>query len=383
MKKILHIILGCFYKEGFGYQENILPVKHVQLGYEVHIITKFGSEVISCEYKNKDGVIVHALEPNNSTLKKIPLLSLCADKTIGVLKKIETISPDIIFIHGLQAKDNLAVCKYKKRNPDVKVYVDQHGDYYNMPVKPLKNYLIQKLFFKRIAKKLEKISEKMWGVTPWRVHYLQNVYNISPDKTGLLVMGGDEKLIDWENRANIRNRIRTEHNISDSAFLMITGGKIDKAKNIHLLIEAFNKIDSKDIHLIIFGSYNDEMDKLCTSMFNDRITNIGWINSNDVYPYFLASDLAVFPGTHSVLWEQVCAAGVPAIFKDWDGGMNHVDVGGNCILLKDVTVDIIKDAVLNILGNKNVYSKMKDIAETTGRSTFSYIEIAKKSIGMK
>ncbi len=382
MKKILHIILGCFYKEGFGYQENILPAKHVELGYEVHIITKLNDEVDGSEYQNKDGIFVHALEPNNSILRKIPLLSLCTNKTKGVLKKIETISPDIIFIHGLQAKDNLAVYKYKKLHPNVKVYVDQHGDYYNMPIKPMKNYLIQKLFFKRIAKRLEKISEKMWGVTPWRVDYLQKVYNVSPEKTGLLVMGGDEKMIDWENRATIRKEVREKHNIPEDAFLIITGGKIDKAKNIHLLIEAFNKMGRKDAHLIIFGNYNDEMEKACKPMFNERITDIGWLNSNNVYPYFLAADLAVFPGTHSVLWEQVCAAGLPAIFKDWDGGMNHVDVGGNCILLKNVTADIIKDAILNILENKNVYSKMKDIAETTGRKTFSYIEIAKKAIGI-
>ena len=149
-----------------------------------------------------------------------------------------------------------------------------------------------------------------------------------------------------------------------------------------MLIEAFNKLGREDAHLIIFGNYNDEMEKVCKPMFNERVTNIGWLNSNDVYPYFLAADLAVFPGTHSVLWEQACAAGLPAIFKDWDGGMNHVDVGGNSILLKDVTADIIKDTILNILENKNVYSKMKDIAETTGRKTFSYIEIAKKSIGI-
>lgn len=381
--KIAHIIIADSYREGWGYQQNILPVKHMELGYKVYIIAKpvSGHSLGGEEYVNKDGLNVSILNSNKSR-KTTPVINLFYNITIGLYCKLEEIAPDVIFIHGLQAIDNLAVCKYKKKHPDVKVYVDQHGDYYNMPITSLKNRLIQKLFFKRIAKRLEKISEKMWGVTPWRVHYLQNVYNISPDKTGLLVMGGDEKLIDWEHKDAIRTKIRKAHNIPEDAFLIITGGKIDRVKNIHLLIEAFNKMGREDVHLVIFGNYNEEMERVCKPMFNERITDIGWVNSNDVYPYFLAADLAVFPGTHSVLWEQVCAAGLPAIFKDWNGGMNHVDVGGNCVLLNDITVDIIKETILNILENKNVYSKMKDIAETTGRNTFSYIEIAKKSIGM-
>ena len=251
-----------------------------------------------------------------------------------------------------------------------------------MPVKSFKDKIIQKVHYKRIAKRLERISEKMWGVTPWRVDYLQKVYGISPSKTGLLVMGGDEKLIDWNNRANIRKTIREKHNIPDDAFLIITGGKIDKAKNIHILMEAFNALNKDNTRLFVFGNYTNEMEELCRTLLNDKIINLGWLDSKDVYPLFLASDLAVFPGTHSVLWEQVCAAGLPAIFKDWNGGMSHVDVGGNCILMKDISTVSLKDTLLHIINDKQVFVKMRDIAENEARKTFSYIEIAKKAIGI-
>lgn len=383
MKKILHLILACFYKEGFGYQENILPAKHVQLGYDTYILTNHktpGYE--NPKYINRDGVHVTILEDNNSLCARIPLLSLMCRRTKGLYEKIEETAPDIIFIHGLQSIDNLDVYKYKKNNPNVEVYVDQHGDYYNMPVKSFKDKIIQKVHYKRIAKRLERISEKMWGVTPWRVDYLQKVYGISPSKTGLLVMGGDEKLIDWNNRANIRKTIREKHNIPDDAFLIITGGKIDKAKNIHILMEAFNALNKDNTRLFVFGNYTNEMEELCRTLLNDKIINLGWLDSKDVYPLFLASDLAVFPGTHSVLWEQVCAAGLPAIFKDWNGGMSHVDVGGNCILMKDISTVSLKDTLLHIINDKQVFVKMRDIAENEARKTFSYIEIAKKAIGI-
>ncbi|MFK1961527.1 hypothetical protein ACIXEH_11290 [Bacteroides fragilis] len=65
---------------------------------------------------------------------------------------------------------------------------------------------------------------------------------------------------------------------------------------------------------------------------NEKIHYVGWLSSEKTIEYFFASDLAVFPGTHSVLWEQAVGIGIPSIFKYWDG-MTHVDLGGNCLFL--------------------------------------------------
>ena len=37
--KIVHVIIAAAYKEGFGYQENILPAKHVELGLDTHVVS--------------------------------------------------------------------------------------------------------------------------------------------------------------------------------------------------------------------------------------------------------------------------------------------------------------------------------------------------------
>ena len=50
------------------------------------------------------------------------------------------------------------------------------------------------------------------------------------------------------------------------------------------------------------------------------------------YNLFSAADLVVFPGRHSVYWEQVVAIGTPMVVKYWDG-TTHIDIGGNCMYL--------------------------------------------------
>ena len=381
--RIVHVIIANFYKEGYGYQENILPVKHKELGLETYVVTTNEQHPLGWHYINKDNIDVTCLKLNNSIFTKKRYLCSFANRTVGLFAYLESIKPDIIFLHGLQAIDSLTVCRWCKKYPNVKLYVDQHADYYNTPITKFSTRMYYKFVYGYIAKKLSKYAIKFWGVTPWRVDYLQKVYGVKPEKTDLLVMGGDERLVDWENRTDIRSQIRSKYNIPDEAFLIVSGGKIDHAKNIHLLIDAVSNLKERNVYLLVFGSMTADMSNYCTPLFKDNINYIGWIDSKDVYPYFLAADLAVFPGTHSVLWEQALACGIPGIFKDWDGGFNHIDCGGNAMLLNEITVFSLEHSILTIVNDKELYNRMRMIAENKARKEFSYIEIAKKSIGFE
>ncbi len=374
--RIVHVIIACFYKEGFGYQENILPAKHKELGYDVHIVTHLPGKYKAKDYVNADNIPVHIL-PDSRGIANWPILKTLLYSTDGLLLKLNELEPDIVFIHGLQATDNLVVLKYKKKHPATRLFADQHGDYYNMKMNDFKNFIAQRLIYKYVAKRIEKNAEMIWGVTPWRVKFIRDVYGLSKEKTDLLVMGGDENRIDWNNRETIRETIREKYNIPKDAFLLVSGGKIDKAKNIHLLIDAVKKM--QDVYLLLFGRIEDDMKKTLP-VETDRIKWAGWIPSEQAYNLFLTSDLAVFPGTHSVLWEQSCACGLPGVFKDWQGGFSHVNVGGNCIFVENPSVDNLKDTIDKIYKDSTVFSDMKEVAETKARDTFAYINIAKKSI---
>lgn len=380
--KIIHVIIAAVYKEGYGYQENILPAKHVELGLDTYIVSFDNKCPNGREYISNDGVKVCLLPLNKSTLTKKHYLSSFVNKTQGLYPYLDRISPDIIFIHGLQSIDSLIVYKWCEKHPNVKLYVDQHADYYNSPITKFSTRMYYKIVYGYIAKKLSKYAIKFWGVTPWRVDYLQKVYGVNPEKTDLLVMGGDEALVDWNNRVIIRKELRIKYNIPDDAFLIVTGGKIDKAKNIHFLVEAVGQLKEKNVFLLVFGSLTEEMKNYCTPLFKDNVQYIGWLDSKDVYPYFLSADLAVFPGTHSVLWEQAMSCGVPGIFKDWDGGFSHIDCGGNAMLLKEISTDVLIGEIDKLLKDKHRYKKMKSTAENIARKEFSYIEIAKKAIGI-
>lgn len=383
---IVHICLANFYIENMEYQENVLPRKHKELGHDVVILTSqydFDSKGTkktrnSGEYINEDGIKVIILPYNDINL----YLSIRLRLYSNLYKTLDRLDPDILFIHGTQSFSMFTIIKYKKRHPKVRIFADQHGDFYNMPVNTMKDIIKHKYIFGIPSKMINKYLDKFWGVTPWRVEYLKKVYRIPENKTGLLVMGGDENKIDFQNQISIKERLRITYGIKHTDFLIITGGKIDKAKNIHLLVEAVSKINNNNLKLVIFGDVKPEVAEIFNKFKSDKVIKIGWIQPEDVYNWFLSSDLAIFPGTHSVLWEQACACGLPSVFKDWEG-MHHVDIGGNCKFLHEDSAEEIKHVISEIVSNRDEYDNMKKVAIEKGIKKFAYREIARRAIGIE
>lgn len=231
------------------------------------------------------------------------------------------------------------------------------------------------------AHQIEPYTTKFYGVLPARVDFLKEVYGIPEEKVDLLVMGADDEKVKEAKSENVRKVIRDKYHIKQDDFLIITGGKIDNAKKQTLLLmEAVKNIENKKVKLIVFGSVINELKEEVNKLADgEKIQYIGWINSEDSYKCFAASDLVVFPGRHSVFWEQVVGLGIPIIVKYWEG-TTHVDIGGNCKFLHNDSVLEIREMISQIIHNPEEYRTMKGVAQTKGMDTFSYMNIAKRNL---
>lgn len=381
--KIVHIAANAPYNDNWGYQDNLLPKYHKQMGHDVVMITtntmhKEGKivETECADYVLEDGVRVIRLRKKKYCHRVLTNLK----SRLLVFPYLEEIKPDFIFFHGLLSSSIFDAIKYKKKvNPSCVIVQDNHTDYYNgtWPVD-----LIGKLiraYRRHINRRSIRYVDKVFGVTPWRKQYAEDYFGIPQDKTDVLIMGADDSKINLENRDTIRKMIREENGVADSEFLVVTGGKIDKEKNIDLLIEACAEIES--VKLLIFGQVKEDIKTRFEELVskNKNILHIGWVDADKVYNYFLASDLIAFPGSHSVLWEQACACGVPALFKDWEG-MHHVCVNGNSEFLYEDSVEEMKKKIKELTENKDKYAAMKKAAEEC-KTDFFYSEIAKRALG--
>lgn len=384
--KILHCCLSNFYIDNYGYQENILPKMHKLQGHDVAILAsteifidnaKLGYTKPS-SYITNDGIPISRI-PYVKWLPHTIVRKLRIYK--GLKNNLDTFNPDVIFIHGSQFVGILEIIDYLKKRPDVRVYIDNHADYINSASNWVSKNILHKIIYKFVTQKIEPYTRKFYGTLPLRVNFLKEVYGTPSHKTELLLLGIDDTKIYFEEKKLIKKQKRKKLNIHENDFVIITGGKIDRRKNIDILMRVVSELEVDNIKLIVFGSPNKEMeDEINILSQNSNIRNIGWILPDQTVDYFFASDLACFPGTHSVLWEQATGLGIPAIFKRWDG-IDHIDLNGNCLLLDEINEDILREVVLKVVEDKLLFKNMKKIAEE-GKKKFSYYEIAKKGIEM-
>lgn len=382
--RITHLCLACFFPDGYSYQENMLPKYHKKLGHDVSVIA-------SLQTFDQNGKIAYLDHPSEYINENdLPVIRLAYKKPERVFKKlkrfegtykaIEKTKPDLLFIHGCQFMDMDIVVKYLKKHPGVTVYVDNHADFSNSAKTWLSFHVLHKILWKQCANSIEPYTKKFYGVLPARVDFLKNVYGLPEDKVELLVMGADDDMVEKALKTEVRREIRERYGIADDDFLIITGGKIDNFKRQTLyLMEAVNKLANDKVKLIVFGSVIPELKQQVQDLVSPYTQYIGWVQSDQTDKYYAAADLVVFPGRHSVFWEQVAGLGKPMICKSWEG-TKHIDLGGNVIFLEKDCVEEIYDILNMLTSDRQKYEEMKSIAEGKGRQLFSYKEIARRSI---
>ena len=376
--KILHIAPISPYNVGWSYQDNLLPAYQRKLGHEVRVVvspfenTPNGKvDVGESDFILPDGVHVYRRRRwlGNGPIGK-------AVSFTDVWDILTEYKPDLVMIHSLMTLTVYQVIKYKKKhNPNCVIIHDNHLDE-NIGFK--KNKILTDLFYGywSVANHFAKpYISKYYGVTPWRRDFIVNRFKIKPENTDVLIMGADMDKIHFDMRETYRAEIDKKYG-TKGKFLIVTGGKIERNKSIAPLMQAVDHMDN--VKLLVFGSVADDYLSDIESSKNENTVLMGWMDIDHINELLLAADLAVFPGQHSVLWEQACACKIPCVFRFWQG-MDHLNNGGNAEFIPDEGVDTLRKEIQSLMYTSH-YQKMLAVARSDATDVFSYVEIAKKSL---
>lgn len=381
--KIVHICLTGAVTDGFSYQDNLLSKYHHLMGHDVSFITSQwqyneNGEIIHTDrecYYNEDGVYFIRLK-NRRREKYQNKIHYFEGLTDTLIKE----NPDVLFIHGPQLMQMKEIVKYLKKHPTT-VYVDNHADFSNSGRNFFSKNILHKILWRHMAHIINPYTKMFYGVLPSRVDWLTNIYNLPKEKCELLVMGADDDAVSKALNENVKVKFRESYGVKEDDFLIVTGGKIDSFKLQTLsLMQAVKNIDSNKVKLIVFGSVEENIkDKLMSLCDGYKIQYIGWVKGNYSYDIMASADMVIFPGRHSVYWEQAAGLGKPMICKYWEGTC-HIDCGGNVKFIHEDSVNGIQSIIQEIIENPDEYERMLRIAKEKGKNSFSYAAIAQKSL---
>jgi 1,2-diacylglycerol 3-alpha-glucosyltransferase len=368
----MKIVMICeFFDNELQYQENLLTKYYIKNNHEVVVITSLYDSIFDF-YNDSPIKIKQNKKENHANLT----IYRCKYEynLFNRLRKFENVkeifdkeNPELIFIHDIQPNLKEAT-SFIKRNTNCKLIMDFHADYSNSANGWLSLNILHKILRKKLyLDPAKKYISKFFPVVPASTKFLNEVYDVSLDRMELLPLGSDTDYGEIVKKNKEGEKIRVKLNIPQDHVVIFSGGKLQGPKKTELLIDAFLKINKENLHLIIIGEasnqdqeYKETLLKLADN--HPRIYFIGWLKSADVYKYIDACDLAVFPASQSILWQQAISMGLPLIAGDTgDQSIDYLNEDNNIVVLPNekITSEEILKEIHNIIDNKNTLELMK------------------------
>lgn len=388
----MKILMLCdFYNETLEYQENLLVKYYIKHGHDVVVIASTFESVFDYyadrhdktwparEYVS-DGAKIIKLPYKFNILNKLRRYTDIA----GILQEE---APDLIFVHDIML--NLPeVIKYKEKNLDVVVIMDYHADYSNSG----KNWLSLKVLHGVIRKwyldKARRYLSKIFPIVPASATFLHEVYGIQHSEMEILPLGADTDRGRLLKERSVGMELRRKLGVPEDHFVIFSGGKLSPAKRTEILIQAFINISSPKISLVIVGEASEadaayKAELVSKASVSPNIYFTGWLNNDQVYSYLDMADLAVFPASQSIIWQQAISMGLPLIVGDTGHqDISYLNIKDNIVIFQkdDITVKNVQSAIMAIVDDPLLYKKMCDGAKFVTDTMLNWDVLIEKTL---
>ncbi len=387
----MKILMLCdFYGIGQTYQDNLLAKYYIKMGHSVVVVTSTYNSPFDYNADKLDKSLGNSKELDNDIVIYRRRYSL---NILHKLRRYDDISeiiasekPDLIYAHDIHL--NLPeVVRYIKKNFSVRLIMDYHCDYSNSA----KNWISLKVLHGVIRKSFflyyKKHIEKIYSIVPDGAKFLHEVYGVNYSEIELLPLGCDYDLSVKLMKGYNRHKLRKTLNIPEDKFVVFTGGKLNKLKRTDVLIESVKRLSNKSVLLLIVGEVpqeEKEYDLYLHELAKESETRfVGWCDAIEMMKYMMISDLAVFPASQSVLWQQCIGMHLPLVVGDsGNQDATYLNYSNNVINLSvdEINVDTFVKIIDRLAGNPDEISEMRAGASRAAAEYLSYGVIAKKTL---
>lgn len=311
-----------FFHPDAGYQINVLSKYLAKFGHDVTIITAETDKIPTSlttffSVDNLEAADKKYTETTNVKIIRLPIKAFLSGRAIftGALKrKIQELSPEILFVHGNDTLTGMwAVKNYRKLN--MPLLTDSHM--LSMASKNKLHNLFTAFYRKFITPTIIKNSIPV--IRTQNDPYVEKNYSIPLKQAPWISYGSDTLLFHPDD--NVKRSFRKENGISDDDFVVVYTGKLDESKGGKLLAKAFLKRFNikRNIILIAVGSTTGEYGKEVEELFagsENRIIRFPTQKYCDLPLFYQAADLSVFAKQCSLSFYDAQACGLPVLSED-------------------------------------------------------------------
>lgn len=336
-------MLCDFYNEALEYQENLLVKYYVKHGHEVTVITSTFDSVFDYYSDRYDKTAPPRIyEDRGAKIIKLQYRYNILNRLRAYTRIDEILAqeaPDLIYVHDIMLNFPEAI-RYVQAHPGCRMIMDYHADYSNSGRNALSIRILHGVIRKWFLDRARPHLSRIFPIVPASAVFLNEVYRVPHMEMEVLPLGADtDQVAETKGREDGR-RLRKSLGISANDLVIFTGGKLAPAKKTELLIEAVCSLRGVSLHLIVVGdadAANAEYKKKLMELAgrDSRIHFIGWLNRTDIYSYLDMANLAVFPASQSILWQQAIAMGLPLVVGDTGHqDISYLNLHENIVILR-------------------------------------------------
>ena len=266
--------------------------------------------------------------------------------------------------------------------------MDYHADYSNSGKNALSlkvlHGVIRKWFLDRARPHLSRI----FPIVPASAQFLHEVYRVPHSEMEILPLGADTDLGNEIRQRQEGRALRRSLGIPDEALVIFTGGKLAPAKRTELLIEALLRLSGHPLHLVIAGdadagdaAYKQRLVRLAEGRPNIHFA--GWLGPAEMYRHLDMADLAVFPASQSIIWQQAIAMGLPLIVGNTGyQDISYLNLHSNIVILDrdDIRADRLAEAIEGVVGDPDRVREMSEGAARVADEWLNWDKLVHKTL---
>lgn len=303
-----------------GYQETFLTRAQAKLGHEVYVVTSdrhsrfiykhnkslLGERIKEAGFFEEEGIKVWRLK----TLFEISH----AIWVIGLESKIWELKPDIVIVHNIVTLTALRVARLKKKRGNFKLIYDDHATFDNSKSK------LYPLFKWAFSQLIQDAADALVAVGYPSKVFMNRKYGIPLERISVIPLGADDKLFRFD--ATARQEVRSYLSLKENDIVFIYTGKVIPEKRLGLLVEAMKLMRNyNNVKVLLVGNgpqtYIQEVkENIKAENLEDRFIWHGAVPNKELYKFYSAADVAVWPAGASISMLEAMACRLPIIVSD-------------------------------------------------------------------
>ena len=382
--RVAHVTVS--YQEGLGYEENHLPFFQAGLDAGVSIVTTplplawwrgldhFQTGAAPGVHEER-GVRIHRLKARFQARKGTQFLLQ------GLRRTLTEIKPDILHIHnpvGSLTVQTLAAAKAL----GLPVVIDCHLWRFLTYPHRLAGQAYYGLFRRVFLRYYGSVIKRYIPLGPDPEEVLHNLFGIPYSLMAHSTLGADTSIFRYDESARLETRRAL--GIPAGAKVILFGGRIDRGKEIDVLVEAWKTLPrNRDARLLLVGpaapGMADELARAARPEASGKLILTGHVANAELPNYMSAADVAVWPGNPGITMNEAMACHTALVHSDAVAG-RHLTLYGNGAAFQRGNARSLAGVLDSILGDPSRLADMRLRSRRLAEEVFDWRVVAKRTL---